>query len=61
MDGEFELGSNDSSVLCSSYVGLDGGVEQGVLKSIMNGSISSSGGVPGRTVFIVGYVLLVDR
>ena len=55
------MGSNDNSVPYSSAVGLDGGVDQGVLKSMMNGSISSSGGVPGRTVFIVGYVLLVDK
>lgn len=61
MGGEFELGSNDNSVPYSSSVGLEGGVDQCVLKSIMNGSISSSGGVPGRTVFIVGYVLLVDK
>jgi hypothetical protein len=54
------LGSNENSISSSSNVGLDGGVEQGVLKSIMNGSISSSCSILGRAAFIVLCDLLVE-
>ena len=55
------MGSNGDSDPYSSYIGLDGAVEQGVLKSIMNGSTSSSCSIFDRAIIIVGYKLLVDK